>query len=368
MSLITRCPVCTTRFKVVPDQLRVSEGWVRCGRCGGAFDANVHLQGDGRATLPSSPAPAVRVPVAQIGSKIEHTTSQTFVSAGELGLDNEREIRVESVSELAQESAAKLKWPEVSSLSYGALVDARFGVVFRPDLAAHVEIPGEEFVPQAPEVDVVSGGVAVEPLWEASPTLRCAEVYVPPVNRPLALAPIPLPVQALTFMRTADKDAIWSKSWARRSMTVLAVLLVAALGLQATLHERDRLAASVPYLRPALTAMCGALECRIAPFKQIDSLVIDASSFVKVRGDVYRLNLTLKNTAPLDVAAPSVELTLTDTQDLPLIRHVLSASELGAQQSTLLAGGELVTVVPLNVKTEGSAERISGYRLRVFYP
>jgi predicted Zn finger-like uncharacterized protein len=33
MSLITRCPACGTMFKVVPDQLRISEGWVRCGQC-----------------------------------------------------------------------------------------------------------------------------------------------------------------------------------------------------------------------------------------------------------------------------------------------------------------------------------------------
>ena len=169
-------------------------------------------------------------------------------------------------------------------------------------------------------------------------------------------------------MRKARKDSYWSKTWVRRTLAGCSVSLLAGLGLQVTLHERDRLAANVPVLRPALTAMCEALGCQIRPFKQIDSLVIDASSFVKVRGDVYRLNLTVKNTAPVDVAAPAVELTLTDTQDQPMIRHVLSATELGALQGTLSAGGELSAAVPLNVKTSGSAERISGYRLLAFYP
>ena len=41
MSLSARCPVCATRFKVVPDQLKVSDGWVRCGQCGEVFDAHV---------------------------------------------------------------------------------------------------------------------------------------------------------------------------------------------------------------------------------------------------------------------------------------------------------------------------------------
>ncbi|MDB5895340.1 MAG: hypothetical protein JWQ88_2871, partial [Rhodoferax sp.] len=43
MALITRCPVCGTRFKVVPDQLRISDGWVRCGECGEVFDASAEL-------------------------------------------------------------------------------------------------------------------------------------------------------------------------------------------------------------------------------------------------------------------------------------------------------------------------------------
>lgn len=43
MSQITRCPACATQFKVVPDQLRISEGWVRCGQCKQVFDAVAHL-------------------------------------------------------------------------------------------------------------------------------------------------------------------------------------------------------------------------------------------------------------------------------------------------------------------------------------
>ncbi|HSC01275.1 MAG TPA: zinc-ribbon domain-containing protein, partial [Burkholderiaceae bacterium] len=39
MSLATRCPVCQTVFRVVQDQLKVSEGWVRCGRCAKVFNA-----------------------------------------------------------------------------------------------------------------------------------------------------------------------------------------------------------------------------------------------------------------------------------------------------------------------------------------
>ena len=53
MSLITRCPACQTLFKVVPDQLRISEGWVRCGQCDEVFDASIHLLPDTQAVEPA---------------------------------------------------------------------------------------------------------------------------------------------------------------------------------------------------------------------------------------------------------------------------------------------------------------------------
>ncbi|WP_395452973.1 DUF3426 domain-containing protein [Acidovorax delafieldii] len=70
MSQITRCPSCATTFKVVADQLRISEGWVRCGQCKEVFDASAHL-------LPVAPAPLLpdvsltdlRAPTAPIARK-----------------------------------------------------------------------------------------------------------------------------------------------------------------------------------------------------------------------------------------------------------------------------------------------------------
>lgn len=60
MSFITRCPACATAFKVVPDQLKISDGWVRCGQCQQVFDATLDLQpGWSGADTPTTPvAPA----------------------------------------------------------------------------------------------------------------------------------------------------------------------------------------------------------------------------------------------------------------------------------------------------------------------
>lgn len=39
MVLAARCPECNTAFRIVPDQLKISEGWVRCGHCSYVFNA-----------------------------------------------------------------------------------------------------------------------------------------------------------------------------------------------------------------------------------------------------------------------------------------------------------------------------------------
>ena len=70
MSQITRCPSCATTFKVVADQLRISEGWVRCGQCKEVFDASAHLLPVAPAALlPDVSLTDLRAPTAPIARK-----------------------------------------------------------------------------------------------------------------------------------------------------------------------------------------------------------------------------------------------------------------------------------------------------------
>jgi len=61
MSFTTRCPTCGTMFRVVADQLKISEGWVRCGHCADVFDATLYLEAWGGA---KPPAPASAAPLS----------------------------------------------------------------------------------------------------------------------------------------------------------------------------------------------------------------------------------------------------------------------------------------------------------------
>jgi predicted Zn finger-like uncharacterized protein len=61
MSLVTCCPKCATTFKVVRDQLRISDGWVRCGRCGEVFDATLDLRGEPEQPVAPGPSPSLTI-------------------------------------------------------------------------------------------------------------------------------------------------------------------------------------------------------------------------------------------------------------------------------------------------------------------
>lgn len=62
MSLATRCTHCGTIFKIVQDQLKVSEGWVRCGRCNEIFNALPGLFDLEREPPPPRPKPRTPAP------------------------------------------------------------------------------------------------------------------------------------------------------------------------------------------------------------------------------------------------------------------------------------------------------------------
>ena len=139
--------------------------------------------------------------------------------------------------------------------------------------------------------------------------------------------------------------------------------------LQVAVQDRDRLAASEPALRPWLAMLCSSLNCTIAPQRKIDAIAIESSSFNQLRGDAYRLQVTLKNQAATEVAMPALELTLTDGQDRPVVRRVLMPARTGARNPGVLApASEWSSSLALAVADSALGGKIAGYRLLAFYP
>jgi predicted Zn finger-like uncharacterized protein len=283
-------------FKVVPDQLRISEGWVRCGQCNEIFDASTQLQGNETDIV----QPPARV------EPVEAVTPAARMSAPmDLELTDDRGLTESVVQEAVSSSSA---WPDGMSIGPG---DEQEGVL-RAD-AEHSE-------------------------------------------------------QELSFMRSAKPASRWHRPLARAGLVLVSLLLCLGLGLQLLVQERDRVAAVEPGLKPWIEEICSLMECKVAPLRQIESVVIDSSSFNKIRGEVYRLNFTLKNTAITELALPAIELSLTDVHDQPLLRRVFLPDELGLQSDVLSAATEAQASLTLGIKANGGADRVAGYRILAFYP
>ena len=326
MSLITRCPACGTMFNVVTDQLKVSHGWVRCGQCANVFDAALHLQNE------NAPPPPPPPPPPQAPQVIDNEPWPSAIASASGGYVS-----------YAEDVTAALKTPDVNaalvvvdaSLSFPTTVVEPAGPVFvdsRNDISS--EIPNH-----------VSNDVAGD----------------------------------VSFVRDARRQAFWRKPLIRVVLSLSALLLLSLLALQVAVMQRDSLAAFEPRLKPALQILCERLACQVGPVRQIEAIVIDSSSFNKINdAGIFRLSFTLKNAGLVAVAMPSLEVTLTDTQDQPVLRRVLSPAQFSIASSMLAAGADFSAAVSFQVAANASPSdavtapgallRVAGYRLLAFYP
>ncbi len=244
---------------------------------------------------------------------------------------------------------------------------------------AHV-FEAQAFAIHAPDVPLQADAFLAAPRVDVEALLRRKDVTsepLPPSAAPVAMRDSSAPV-AVSPSLSADAEAsLLPKShlhsaptlaleapadqWLHRS---LALVLVVGLCLQALVFFRNELAARLPASQPILSALCMPANCDLKPLRRWNGIVIDGSSLV--RGDAgYTLNVTLRNSVEVPLAMTAMEMTLTDDQDRPLLRRVLSPSDLGAPD--VLAAGQAWQRA-LKVEFNSTDADIAGYRLVSFYP
>jgi predicted Zn finger-like uncharacterized protein len=331
-------------FRVVPDQLRISEGWVRCGHCDEVFDANAHLRSlDEAALRPHSE------PTPESSNQPESASASAAVST---------QATTESVTTHAPFTVAvdtAPEWatdpdplqPQETDATGPAPSDTSATAKYRPNT--------DPFL--AP---IAHGDDDAEAQW-AHTTLEL------PVER-LAQDDIVLHDHPpLSFMPRGDGQSADGRRSGNKGLLWACTLLGLVLTVQLVMKERDYIAATAPALRPLLVAGCSWLACTISAPQQIDAIAIDSSAFTSLKAGVYVLSASLKNTASVELAAPALELTLTDIQDRPLLRKVVMPADL-ATKPLIGAGSELHVSLPMSVQASAESSKIAGYKLLAFYP
>ena len=315
-------------FKVVPDQLRISEGWVRCGNCAEIFDASSNLQ----------QSDAENQWIQPLGAPLPDLPAEPLAPASmpEWMLD-----RVEATYHPSHLDQVRL---------LGLAQDISEPIVREPETGLALQSEPQGIEPQK-TVDASSAQYAPNssPVLDFEPALPAGAV-------------------GYSFAHEPTSHALVSRS-VLLGLWAAAVLLLAALFVQVILHGRDRMAATWPETKPLLQAMCARMGCSVQALRKIEAIVIDSSTLSASQGqDAYRLTMVFKNQAKLDLAMPAIEFVLTDTDEQVVFRRVLTSGELGAASRVLFAGREWTTSVDFRVIDTLNKNRIVGYRLLAFYP
>lgn len=392
MSLATRCPVCSTVFRVVQDQLKVSEGWVRCGRCAKVFNAFEGLF-DLERELASMMAPAV-TPAQRVLDDLARRnrnpkpasdwqpedldTGPSFLASGSAPLDAGLSFRAgeatppQGGSPLRASAPMPLQAPPAQAppstrpAPRALLPDDRIELRVDP-----LPIPtGVEAADPAPPGETAesffqSTGEMDQPTAHPSTIDIVLDGLEAESDAPSSDGEDALDSRHLSFVREAERAARWQRPWVRAGLGVLALGLAAVLALQLAVVQRDLIAAQWPEARSALLALCGPLNCRIEPLRRIDRLSVDSSGLTRIdEGPIYRLAMVLRNRGDTALLLPSIDLSLTDSAGALVARRVLSAAELGAQRTTIASGQEL----PLQALLLSSERPLTGYTIEIFYP
>ena len=167
-------------------------------------------------------------------------------------------------------------------------------------------------------------------------------------------APVALPV---------EKPVRWP-------FVIVALLLALVLAGQLLFRFRSEIAITVPSLRPILVELSQVLDADIPLPRHVELVSIETSDLQSdpARGNLLVLNATLRNRANYGQAYPSLELSLTDTQDAAIARRVFPPGEyLSAKipaDQPFAANSDVAVRVWIEAKDISAA----GYRLYVFYP
>ncbi len=353
--MATRCTACGTVFRVVPDQLRVSEGWVRCGRCSEVFNAAEALldldTGSPRGTAADAQRSMVKFGAARASDTPPAAAAPLpFASASPSFSPSPPPPPPPPPPALADFGLKppRRREPELSR-DQGNLDSAPM-----PTMDEAVSRFSED---AAEAVEAAYATDAVDPAAAPAPTAD--DIRAEPRKTRAAASATP------SFLRQAERAARWRRPRVRAALAATVVVGVAGLTAQLGLEYRDLVAARFPALRPVLQAACQPLNCSVGPAHVIESLVVESSGLVRVeKSSVYRLSVALRNRAALEVALPALELSLTDGQGKLVARRVLSASEFGVNQATLGAGREL----QLQATLQAATAPVAGYTIELFYP
>ena len=309
MNYITACPACETQFLLTKEHLKAHRGKVQCGNCEHIFNAKNRL--------------------TEVSEDI-HSAAEYNASLN---------IETQQLDEKPIDAVLNTVLESVPSLQ---------------DLAS---APTEENFIDSTQQQAIQNAYFDESTIHA--TAEIIEAYdAEPIHAPIV-------IEDLTTDIRFSKPKLKTNYW----LIFFSLLLALLAGLQSIYAMRTQIAAEYPQFKPLLMQTCAALQCNIPLPKNLDLLAIDDSDMQEDEDheNVIKFTSLLINNANYAQAYPNIELTLTTTDDQPVLRKLIQPSEYLKANIIAATGISAREEVRINLAINVKDLAVAGYRVLVVY-
>jgi predicted Zn finger-like uncharacterized protein len=304
MNYITSCPACETQFVLTTEHIKAHRGKVQCGQCEHIFNAKNRL--------------------TEVSEDI-HSAAEYNAS-----LESSKQVTI------ANSAPADDK-------HINAVLDGVLGAVPNlEDLNANSTLYAD----------------ANDPFIGDQTHIEIEDSYSFEDEKPIAIDDL---ATSPKFKKDKVKLNIGS--------LLLSFLLITLAALQSIYFLRTKIAAEYPQFKPYLVQACTALQCNIDLPNNLDLFTIDDSDMQESENyaNVIDFSSLLINNANYPQAFPNIELTLTDTDDQPVIRRLIKPSEYLKTSANVAAGMAGKDEVRVKLAINVTDLSVAGYRVLLSY-
>jgi predicted Zn finger-like uncharacterized protein len=287
--MFTTCPKCALNLAITAADLRIGQGYVRCGRCANVFNALVGLADDGEAVTP--PSAAAEAQVLPEPATPEEPEIDPAADTQESG------ILVES----------SLMEGDPGTGTFETIVLEGDGVTNTTEVVAEDEVD-EQLLELAQRIEAANAEIESIPLEDSGDVEvlemreRDAEPATPAQSYPADLEPF------------EDQSEAASRTRLLRNLAIVAcAALGLLLGLQFVHHYRARLVAVEP-LTGLLTAIYDTLGLSLEPHWEIGAYELrqlGAQANAQAKDEIL-LRASVRNGAARAQPLPLLRVTLQD--------------------------------------------------------
>ena len=194
---------------------------------------------------------------------------------------------------------------------------------------------------------------------------------------PAAVTPEPAEDHETTRVPAADEEPAFVTRGRRREQSGKALRVAMALGsvalllillLQVMTTFRNPLAAQFPQWKPALVALCAVSGCQVDLPAQIEALSIEQGELQTLKEQTFSYVSLLRNQSRSVQAWPSIELTLNDANDKPVLRRVIAPRDYLPASIGVSQGFAPRSEQTIKLYFALDQLTASGYHIAIFYP